>query len=169
MRKLILIIAFFLTLIGKEVQAKPELSLDRALGLTAGFNSPPGLLISARFLEKRHTFFGAETFAVLPWGVGINLFLDLVRTDRLTIKLLDLGLFFPIVKKLSVPDIQRDYDLVLGSGLMWHYSAKTNFFLDWRAYLPDPSLIFYYGDFIRPIYKQALRESQLCLGISWRL
>lgn len=146
-------------------EAQAQISIDHAVGLSGGLNYAPGILGSVR-VHELHTFWSVEAFAIAPWGVGMNLSLDLIRTKKITIKMFDVGIFFPLIKNMSVPSVERNYDLVLGTGVAWHYNKKTNFLLDWRAYLPDPELIYYYGDFIRPIYKQALKEGNLCIAIS---
>lgn len=164
-------VLFFLSLVFFSLypsESKAQLTTEQVVGISAGLNYTPGIFASLR-LHEPHTFWSIETFAVIPWGFGTNFSLDLVRTKKLTIKMLDLGVFVPLVKKMSVTDINRDYDLVVGAGATWHHSKKISFVLDWRAYLPDPALIFFYGDFIRPIYTKALKEGNLCLAISFSL
>ena len=165
MKRIVLISFIICSMYFYPKEALAQISVDYAVGVSAGLNRAPGIFGSAR-VHEAHTFWSLEAFMVVPWGAGMNLSLDLVRTKKLTIKMLDVGIFFPLIKKMSVPDVARNYDLVLGAGAVWHYNKKINFLLDWRAYLPDPTLIYYYGDFIRPIYKQAVKEGSLCIAIS---
>ena len=152
--------------------AYAKFSLLPSVGAAVGKNYRPSLVGALR-LRESHTPFGIEAFAMTPWGTGAVISLDAVRTNRLTVKLLDIGIFIPIVAKVSAVHFDRDVDLVLGSGLVWRPDFQWNgkdivCTIDWRVFFPDPRLITKYGDFIRPIYHNALAESFVILGVGWQ-
>ena len=70
---------------------------------------------------------------------------------------------------MSVPEVKRLYDIVIGAGAeILLYKKLLVAILDWRAYLPDPRLIGYYGDFYAPLYRRAFREAPWFLGLGLR-
>ncbi len=159
-------------IVGSEHSARSEVTLMPTVGVGIGDNLRPSAVASLR-LRESHTPIGMEAFVLAPWGAGATISIDAVRTELLTLKLFDLGIFAPITNNVSATDFHRSFDLVLGTGLVWNPShtfrgKKLFFTADWKIFFPDPMLIYYYGDFIRPIYKQAFNESFLILGIGWR-
>lgn len=124
-------------------------------------------MIAVRFRHTR-SLLGLELNANLAHGIGAVVFVDVVRVWRLRVHL-DFGVFYPALEQMSVPEVPRKYDVVLGGGVeVALYQKRLTAFLTWRAYLPDPRLIGYYGDFYIPIYKQALKEGAWWLGLGWR-
>ncbi len=157
---------------GTPSVAHAKFSMLPSVGAGVGKNYRPSLVGSLR-LRESHTPFGIEAFAMMPWGAGAVLSLDAVRTNRLTVKLFDIGIFVPIVGKISATNFDRKVDLVLGSGLVWRPNFQWNgrdivCTIDWRVFFPDPRLMAKYGDFIRPIFNTALSESFLIIGVGWQ-
>lgn len=152
--------------------ANAKFSLLPSVGAGLGNNFRPSLVGALR-LRESHTPIGLEAFVMAPWGAGAVFSIDAVRTERLTVKLFDAGIFVPIVGKVSATDFDRNVDLVLGSGLVWRPNFEWHdkdiiCTIDWRVFLPDPRLMAKYGDFIWPIYNKALGESFVIVGVSWQ-
>lgn len=169
------IVAFLIGLIfiaGAPRIANAKFSLLPSVGVGVGKNLRPSLVGALR-LRESHTPISVEAFAMAPWGAGAVLSIDAVRTNRLTVKLFDIGIFFPIVAKVSATHFDHNVDLVLGSGVVWRPDYKWNgkdilCTVDWRVFFPDPRLMAKYGDFIQPIYYEALTESFFVLGVGWQ-
>ena len=146
----------FLPIIGFDAKA--------IAGKTQGNDSIVGVRL-------RHTrsLLGLELSANLDHGIGAVVFVDTIRVWRLRFHL-DFGVFYPALEQMSVPDVPRKYDLVIGAGVeVALYKKRLTAFLTWRAYLPDLRLAGYYGDFFVPIYKQALKEGAWWFGLGWRI
>ena len=125
------------------------------------------ILVGARFRHNR-SLLALEFSANLDHGVGAMILLDTIRVWRLRVHL-DLGIFYPAWEQMSVPEVPRSYDIVIGAGVeVAFYKKRLAVILNWRAYLPDPRLIGYYGDFYIPIYKRVLKEAPWWLGLGWR-
>lgn len=170
--KRLLFIFFCIGILLTTRSLRAETEILPSLGAAVGKNLRPSAFASLR-LSDSHTPLAAEAFAFVPWGVGAAMSIDAWRSERLTVKLFDLGIFFPILGKVSVPETNRNYDLVLGTGLIWRPGHNYNghdlrLILNWRIFFPDPHLIASYGDFIRPIYNRAFRESFLMMGLAWK-
>jgi hypothetical protein len=138
---------------------------------TDGSTSRTGAVtLSARFRHHR-TPIAFEAAVILPYGVSGTALIDLWRGDHWRIHA-DLGLFRSIGgRHLSVSHVDRSTDFILGFGAeaaVIPSVPRLNFTVDWRMYFPDPlSIPQAYGDFVRPIYSQAQRGAQLCLGAAW--
>lgn len=119
-------------------------------------------------IRHHRTPFVFEQTIIIPHGMMSALLLDVWRAERWRLHL-DLGMFRPIAgQHLSATNINRSWDLVLGFGgevLAYKRLAIT---VDWRMFFPDPTSVpQMYGDFVRPIYKDAQRGGQLWLGANW--
>ena len=164
-----LLIGFFL-IFSYSKPAQAEISFLPSIGTGVGKNVRPSIVGALR-LRESHTPLGLEAFILAPWGAGAVVSIDALRTEKLTIKLFDVGIFFPIINQVSVTNFDRNFDVVLGTGLIWKnykiWERKFIVLVDWRIFFPDPRLFKYYGDFMRPIYKQAWRESFFIIGVSF--
>jgi hypothetical protein len=124
-------------------------------------------MIAVRFRHTR-SLMGLELNTNLAHGIGTVIFVDAVRVWRLRFHL-DFGVFYPVLEQMSVPEVSRKYDIVIGAGVeVLLYKKTLAAIFNWRAYLPDSRLIGYYGDFYIPIYKQALKEAPWWLGLGVR-
>lgn len=121
----------------------------------------------ARIRHPR-TPFGFEQTLILPHGTMSAMLLDAWRADRWRAHL-DLGAFIPIGgRHMSAISVERSWDVVLGLGAEALVYKRLSVTVDWRVFLPDPTTIPQrYGDFVRPVYKEAQRGGQLWLGANW--
>lgn len=119
-------------------------------------------------IRHRRTPFAFEQTIIIPHGLMSALLLDVWRGNRWRAHL-DLGIFRPIAKRhLSATNIDRSWDLVLGFGAEALVYKRLSVTVDWRMFFPDPTSVpQMYGDFVRPIYKDAQRGGQLWLGANW--
>lgn len=152
--------------------AQAKISLLPSVGSGLGKNYRPSLVGALR-LRESHTPLGLEAFMMAPWGAGAVISIDAVRTDRITLKLFDVGIFIPVISKISATHFDRDIDLALGTGLIWRPDFEWRnkdvvCTIDWRWFVPDPRLLNKYGDFMRPIFHTALIESFLIIGVGWQ-
>lgn len=122
------------------------------------------------FVRVRHSRmpFAFEQTIVLPHGTMSAILLDAWRADRWRAHL-DLGVFIPVGgRQISTTVIDRPWDLVLGLGAEAMVYKRLTVTVDWRVFLADPAMIpGRYGDFVRPIYKEAQRGGQLWIGAGW--
>ena len=111
------------------------------------------------------TPFAFEQMIIIPHGLMSSLLLDVWRGDRWRAHL-DLGVFVPIHgQHVSAKSIDRSWDIVPGLGAEVKVHERMVVTADWRIFLPDPTTVPQtYGDFVRPIYKDAQRGGQLWLG-----
>lgn len=126
--------------------------------------------LSSRFRHRR-TPLAFEGAVILTHGLLGAALIDFWRAEHWRVHG-DVGIFKPFGhRQLSVTKVDRSGDLVLGFGAeaaVIGSLPRLNFTLDWRMYFPDPlSVPQEYGDFVRPIYKEAQRGAQLCIGASW--
>lgn len=124
-------------------------------------------IVGIRFRHSR-SLLALELSSNLDHGYGATILIDTVRVWRFRFHL-DFGVFYPAWEQMSVPEVPRSYDIVFGAGVeVLLYKKTLAAIFNWRAYLPDPRLTGYYGDFSFPIYKQALREGAWWLGVGVR-
>lgn len=145
-----------------------ELMCVGALG--GGYPDRGGLLMTARLRRVPETQFALEVGFYAPWGVGVNLLVDVFRNDRLRVHLIDPGVFYAWEPGLRVsrPDVEREFDITLGLGVEWNFTGRWWLTVDSRFYLPDPiRVIGYYGDFARRIYSDAARGVQTWIGVGY--
>ncbi|MEK7211834.1 MAG: hypothetical protein AAB731_04325 [Patescibacteria group bacterium] len=169
MRRIGLVFTFLILSSGAEAKTGWELELIVGFDakLIAGRFQGNDALTAAR-LRHRNSLLALEINSPLAHGFGANLLIDTIRAWRFR-GYLNCGIFWPIAKNMSVPEISRSYDLVFGAGVEYALRPKLAIILDWRAYIPDPRLMVYYGEFFIPMYKQSLKEGAWWLGLGWRL
>ncbi len=132
-----------------------------------GTTLPLSVRLAQRFRFPLNSPLGLELNFVVPIGLGVNVLCDVYRSDRVRVHLGDPGVHWNMVQPVSVGRVGRTWDLTLGGGLDVRLTDRLWLTLDWRAYLPDPtSVIGRYGDWARPIYKEAALGGQLWLGIA---
>jgi len=130
-------------------------------------NARNGIPLSLRLRWLDGLPFALEANVHVPYGVGAGLLLDVYRGEHLRVHAFDVGIFVPIAPQLRLtrPDIDRDFDLWTGLGIEWNYRRSETVAVDWRVFIADPSRVpYYYGAFCKPIYLDALKESQLWIG-----
>ncbi|MFA4906453.1 MAG: hypothetical protein WC645_08130, partial [Candidatus Margulisiibacteriota bacterium] len=148
---------------GWEIQPIVGFDVKAIAGQYQGNDS----IVGIRFRHSR-SLLALELSSNLDHGYGATILIDTVRVWRLRFHL-DLGVFYPAWDQMSVPEVPRKYDIVIGAGVeVLLYKKTLAAIFNWRAYLPDPRLIGYYGDFYIPIYKQALKEGAWWLGLGVR-
>lgn len=125
--------------------------------------------VAGRLRAPDHTSFGLEASAVLPFGFGLNGFIDLIHIKKARAHF-NFGVFANLIDSVSVMNIDRRFDITGGFGVEIPVSEKIYLTLDWRNFLPWPwETIARYGDFSRPFYDEAFKGGQLWLGVaqSW--
>lgn len=109
-----------------------------------------------------------ELSFIPPWGFGLNLLVDVWKSDRLRIHLLDPGIFLTTYKPLSVNRFSRVYDITFGGGIEVRIGKKIWLGLNWRAYMPDPAkAVTELGEFVRPIVNEVLQGGMTWLEVSY--
>jgi hypothetical protein len=122
----------------------------------------------ARLRSPRYTPLAVETGAVLGYGLGANLLVDVLRAGRLRVHIFDAGVFWSRWRPVAVGRVRRAWDLTLGAGTEVRVWRKLSVTLDWRTFLPNPYRVLTdYGDFSRLVYGEALKGGQTWLGASW--
>ncbi len=128
---------------------------------------PLSVRLAQRFRLPRWSPVALEVNFVVPIGLGVNFLCDVYRSDRVRLHLIDPGIHWNMVQPVSVTRVGRSWDVTFGAGIDVRLNGQLWLTLDWRAYLPDPSVVPYkYGDWARPIYKEAALGGQLWLGIA---
>jgi len=156
----------------KDFETQTILSGGGGIGLIGqsfpqgGTTMPISVRLAQRLRFPRHTSLGLELSFVVPIGLGVNVTCDVYRNDRVRIHLVDPGIHWNMVEPVSVSRVKRSWDLTLGAGLDVRLTDQLWLTVDWRTFLPDPTIINKYGDWARPIYKEAALGGQLWLGIS---
>ncbi len=125
------------------------------------------LNVHGRLRRPGNTPLGLELAVHVPHGASMTVLIDLVRVKNLGSAHLAVGIFRPIMDQhLSVEKIDRSGDLVLGWGLEARVYKSCEGTVDWRVFLADPTTVpRMYGDFVRPIYDEAMKGGQVWLGI----
>ena len=142
-----------------------ELTGIFGVGFSTNVRSGIPLMLRLRYLEG--VPFVLEANFLVPYGGGAGLLLDVYRGEKLRVHAFDVGIFVPLAAplRLTRPDIDRRFDLWTGLGIEWNYRRDETVSVDWRVFCADPSSIpYYYGAFTKPIYLDALKESQLWIG-----
>ena len=150
---------------GGSALSKMELTGIFAVGGSVNARIGYPLMLRLRYLNGIP--FALEANVFVPYGGGAGVLLDVYRGEHLRVHAFDLGIFAPIIPqfRLTRPDVDRKFDIWTGLGLEWNYRRNETVAVDWRVYLADPTRIpFYYGSFCKPIYLDALKESQLWIG-----
>lgn len=138
-------------------------------GVGSDISGHISLTPSLRFQYPRVSSLGVELFAMMPYGLGANLHIAGIHTERFSLRLLDLGFFYG--REPGNRWVEHDWSLVLGAGMEYRFllhgegARYAQLILDYRAFLPDPgSVLMFYGDFGREIYLGALRNGQIIFG-----
>ncbi len=145
-----------------------DLLLVGAVG--GGYPNRGGLLMVARLRRIPETPLGLEFGFYAPWGVGANLLLDVYRSDRVRVHLLDPGVFYSWDQELRIvrPDVERAVDITFGLGVEWQFADRWWLTVDCRMFLPEPTkTIGWYGDFARRIYANAAAGVQTWVGVGY--
>jgi hypothetical protein len=108
------------------------------------------------------------------FGIGVNLLIDVIRTERWRVHLIDPGIFINLHDSLTATNWERRLDLTLGGGFEYdlkvdpkHGDLRLTF--DVRWFIPEPvSLQDRLGAFSVPIYEDAAKGVQLWIGIARR-
>ncbi len=104
------------------------------------------MTLHARF--ERFTPFELEMGYFVARGIEIVLLIDIIRSRHINWHLFDFGLYFPMdTRPFSNLDIDRKFDIVVGTGLDIPIPRLRNFFvsLNLRFFIPDPERIGAYA------------------------
>lgn len=122
-----------------------------------------------RFQYPRVTSLGLEVFAMMPYGMGIDIQIAGLSTRAFSLRLMDIGFFYG--REPGNRWVEHSWSLILGAGMEYRFflhgagARYAQLTLDYRAFLPDPgSVLMFYGDFGRDIYLGALRDGQFIIG-----
>ncbi|MFH1047596.1 MAG: hypothetical protein V1738_04805 [Patescibacteria group bacterium] len=135
-----------------------------------GYPDHGGMLLVGRLRRLPETPLGLEFGFYAPWGVGANLLIDVYRTERWRVHLLDPGVFYVWEPRLNIvrTDVRRAVDITFGAGVEWQFAPQWWVTLDCRMYFPEPiRTIGWYGDFARRIYAASAAGVQTWLGIGY--
>lgn len=127
------------------------------------------LITGLRFQYPRVVSLGLEVFAMMPYGLGIDIQVAGLSARSFSLRLMDIGFFYG--REPGNRWVEHSWSLILGAGMEYRfflYGAGARYAqltLDYRAFLPDPgSVLMFYGDFGRDIYLGALRDGQFVIG-----
>lgn len=122
---------------------------------------------AGRLRAPNYSSLGLELNAVVPFGLGMNIFIDALTINRVRVHIIDFGVFMNLISPVSVADVNRLFDITMGAGAEIQIYDRTRLTVDWRMFFPWPwDIIPRYGDFSRPFYDEALKGGQLWLGMS---
>lgn len=152
-----------------------ELQTTWGLGLAPGAafagpentSAPLTVWLSQSVRFPRYSQFGLELTFVAPGGLGATLLVDIIRTGRVRIHVLDPGIVWNLLGPISVGRVHRALDLTLGAGADIRLTRELGLTFGWRMYFPEPiGTISRNGDFARPVYAEAAKGGQLWIGLS---
>lgn len=148
------------TRVGLTAGGPPLLSVNKSP--TRYTTMPVVMTFSVAFRNDTFTGVGLEA-AATSGSVGGALLWDWVRMKDLTLYA-RLGL--TLGPKITVAQIDRSYDILVGAGM--DYRLKKNLFLliDYRVFLPEPSIGLTRGEYVKPAYEEAINGGMLCGGFS---
>lgn len=90
-------------------------------------------------LQFPKAFLGAQIFSQLQYGLGAQLLTYVYRGDRLKVHVGDPGVLFPLFGNyLTVRDVPRDWDLIVGAGAQYRLLCNLDLIADLRVDIPDP-------------------------------
>ncbi len=122
--------------------------------------------LAGRLRAPDYTSLGLEANAVLPFGIGLNGFIDVTHLKKMRAHF-SFGIFMNLVESVSVTQVDRLLDITAGLGVEIQMTKKTRLTVDWRTFLPWPwDTIPRYGDFCRPFYEEAVKGGQLWIGVA---
>ncbi len=110
---------------------------------------------------------GIEFSSLLQQGFAADALLYFVTVGPLRVHLIDPGVgwnAFGIYPSVSY--VKRSIDLRLGAGFELRMCAHGTATFDWNVSLPDPGFVITgYGDYGRAIFTDAVKESQIWIGV----
>jgi hypothetical protein len=117
--------------------------------------------------EEKHFFIGLELASLLQAGFAADLQFYVVRQRKFAIHIIDPGVGWNAFGHyLSVPEVKRSVDLHLGAGFRIRACRHAWATVDWQVSFPDPGYVIQsYGDYGKTIFLDALKESQIWLGV----
>ena len=113
-----------------------------------------------------------EFSLVAPYGAGVNLLFDIVRTQDFRLHIIDPGVFSNTIKPVTVARVSnnRALDFTFGLGAEYRLTPELAVSFDARWFSPNPwRTTLDYGNFAVPIFHEVLVGVQLWLGLSFRL
>lgn len=132
-----------------------------------GANSPYVFgQLGVRFTE-RHMFLGIELSSLLQAGFAADALIYVVKLRPVGVHIIDPGIgWSPFGHYLSNPDVKRSIDLRLGAGVEVRVCRHAYLTADWKVSFPNPAFVITnYGDYGKTIFLDALKKSQLWLGV----
>jgi hypothetical protein len=117
--------------------------------------------------EEKHFFIGLELASLVQAGFAVDFQFFIVRQRKFAIHIIDPGMGWNAFGHyLSVPDVKRTFDLHLGAGFRIRACRHALATVDWQVSFPDPGMVIQsYGDYGKTIFLDALKESQIWLGV----
>lgn len=160
----------------KNIEFQINAGIGGAPGMAAfhgSVNGPPSTSLitehlAARVRFPKYTPLMMEAGAVFLSGIGANLGVDVIHTERFRLHILDAGFLWNWFNDpVTVSNIKRPIDLVFGAGLDVKVTDIITVTLDWRVFMPPPwDILLKYGDFARPMLEESLKGGQIWIGIS---
>ena len=159
----------------KSLELKTSASIGGPVGLPA-YDGPYRqttqlftMKLDARLRIPKTVSLGLEINAVIPSGFGINILIDVVKTDKFRFHIIDPGLFWNTFQSVSVRRVNRSMDITLGFGVEYSLSNQWSLTAEMRAFVPEPSnAVATYGNFALDMFKESTEGAQTCLGLSRR-
>jgi hypothetical protein len=118
-------------------------------------------------LSERHLLIGIELSSLLQAGFAADAIIYFVKLRRVAVHVIDPGIGWNAFGHyLSTPEVTRSIDLRLGAGVELRVCRRAYLTMDWKVSLPDPGFVItHYGDYGKSIFLEALKDSQLWLGV----
>ncbi len=190
MRKASLIFGFFVCFcfnVDAWAEKGKPANLDEIIGAYAGvgtnFQNSGSFNLGFKVRALKYCPVGMEFVYMAPYGSELAFPLYLINHPNFKFHVIlpYTGFYFRGMKRqISVDWLERKepFDIVIGAGIeiqvdsrRWFKAVNFNYFsvtLDWRGIGPDPVWVSYnYADFGRAIYRQAAKEGQIWLGITF--
>jgi hypothetical protein len=140
-----------------ELSGPVRTSSAQLTGLTTVGLRLPG--ISPRTLELS---------AVLPHGLGLTIKNRDLRLGRVSLHLLDVGVFYTVQEPVTVRRVERRWDVTAGLSAEVALSPRLYLTADARLFAPLDlyRVVVTYGDASRLIGEEILRGAQLWTGLA---
>jgi hypothetical protein len=176
MRKIALMFVAFMAVTALSSSARAELGhhggFDATFTAAVGVGTDGrtgGIPAFFRFSHER-SFVGLEASFVAPYGVGANLLFYVYNGPRISVHIIDPGVFYSWGSEISAPSMPREFDISAGLGAEVHINSWLAVTLDWRVFLPDPfHIIPAYADYGLRSFGEAVKGGELWLGIQFVL